>query len=792
MSPLISDLALILIVAGIVTIVFKRLKQPLVLGYIVAGFLAGPHMPYMPTVHETESIEVWSQIGVIFLMFTLGLEFSFKKIVKMGMRPILAAVLVMAFMIGVGSAVGRLFGWSDSDCLFLGGMLAMSSTTIIYKAFDDLGLRSKRFAAEVLSVLILEDMLGILLMVILSASAASAKFEGGELVRSLVSLGFFLILWFVVGVYVIPQFLSKTKRLMSGETLMIVAIGLCFIMVVLADKAGYSSAFGAFMMGSILAETLEAERIEHLVSPVKDLFGAVFFVSVGMLVDPQVLVDYWLPILVITAAILVGQSVLGTTAFVLAGHPLKTAMRCGFSLAQIGEFAFILAALGLSLGVTSRFLYPVVVAVSIVTTFLTPYMIKAAEPAYDAIEKRLPALILRRVKRGEESAGTVQPHASSETIAPLNIRSAWQVYLKAILVQTAAYLVLTVAATTLSLNFLLSLCRNIFEHGGVDRTSWVHWMSNGVCCLITVFVLGLFLRPIAMRKNHSRSAVFIRRHSRLHRLLLQATIVVRFAIAVECLYYVIDYLCPLRFYWNYAIAIVLMLLIARSRALKYYSIRMQRIFTHNLRRRDDYARNAARKGPAYARRLKAHDVHMERVTVPARSLWAGKSLMQLDFTNTDGVIVAAILRRDVDDPVTLYRQNTPSAHAVIYPGDVLEVIGDDASIEAFTLRCKSEVMTTDDAAFGDRTLHLKRIIVKGDAADSSGFTLVGKTLAESGISRDYDCMVVGFEDEDGHIETAQAQQVIARHSILWLVGEKADLDRLQAALRGGTPVANKG
>lgn len=775
MTPLISDLALILIVAGIVTIVFKRLKQPLVLGYIVAGFLAGPHMPYMPTVHETESIEVWSQIGVIFLMFTLGLEFSFKKIVKMGMKPIVAALLVMTFMIGVGSAVGNLFGWSDSDCLFLGGMLAMSSTTIIYKAFDDLGLRTKRFAAEVLSVLILEDMLGILLMVILSASAASAKFEGGELVGSLVSLGFFLILWFVVGVYVIPQFLSRTRRLMSGETLMIVAIGLCFVMVVLADKAGYSSAFGAFMMGSILAETLEAERIEHLVSPVKDLFGAVFFVSVGMLVDPQVLVDYWLPILVITVAILLGQSVFGTSAFVLAGHPLKTALRCGFSLAQIGEFAFILAALGLSLGVTSHFLYPVVVAVSIVTTFLTPYMIKAAVPAYAIMEKHLPALILKRIARdGSESSGA----ASGADAATAAERGPWSSYLRAVVIQTAAYLVLTISTTTLCRGFLLSLCRRIFEPGGVDRSSLLHWVSNGICGVVTIAILSLFLRPIVMRKNHSNAAHAIQRKSALSRVAFWATVVVRYLIAVEYLYAVIDYLCPLRFYWNYLIAAVAMLLIARSRTVKYYSIRMERIFMHNLSRRDQMARDDARRGPAYARRLQAHDVHMERVTVPARSLWAGKSLMELDFTNTDGVMVASILRRETTAEGSFFRQNTPSALTAIYPGDILEVIGDDASIEAFTARAASEVTAPTDTGSADRALHLQRFVIKTDGP------LTGKTLAESGISHDYHCMVVGFEDADGHIETAQAQQVIARHSILWLVGEKHDLERLQTALKG--------
>ena len=371
LPKLITDLAYILIIAGTVTIIFKQLKQPLVLGYIVAGFLAGPYMPYTPSVMDHTSIDDWSQIGVIFLMFTLGLEFSFKKIIKMGMRPIIAAVMVMVCMMGVGNTVGTIFGWESMDRLFLGGMLAMSSTTIIYKAFDDLGLRSRKFASGVLSVLILEDILGILLMVILSAMAVSRSLEGTQLIKSMLQLGFFLILWFIVGIFLVPLFLRKYKKYINTETLLIVSVGLCFLLVVIASYVGYSPAFGAFMMGSILAETVEAERIEHTVSSLKDLFGAIFFVSVGMLVNPAVLVQYWLPILVITLAVIVGQMIFGSMSFLLSGNSLKDSLQSGFSLAQIGEFAFIIAALGQSLNVTSEFLYPVVVAVSIITTFFT-------------------------------------------------------------------------------------------------------------------------------------------------------------------------------------------------------------------------------------------------------------------------------------------------------------------------------------------------------------------------------------------------------------------------------------
>ena len=391
LEPLISDLALILICAGVMTLLFKSLKQPIVLGYIVAGFLASPNMPYMPSISDGHGVHVWSEIGVIFLLFALGLEFSFKKILKMGAAPIVAALAIIFSMMYVGSLAGHLFGWSDMDCIYLGGMLAMSSTTIIFKAFDDMGLRQERFAGLVLSVLIIEDILAIVLMVMLSTLAVSKEFEGTQMLQSILQLGFFLILWFTVGIYLIPLFLRKAKALMNEETLLITALALCFGMVVFASAVGFSAAFGAFVMGSILSETVEAQKIEHLVTPVKNLFGAIFFVSVGMMVDVNLIIEYIVPILCIILAIMLGQTILSTCGFLISGQSLKTAMQCSFSLTQIGEFAFILATLGTSLKVTSDFLYPIVVAVSVFTTFTTPYMIRLAEPAYNVVARVLPA-----------------------------------------------------------------------------------------------------------------------------------------------------------------------------------------------------------------------------------------------------------------------------------------------------------------------------------------------------------------------------------------------------------------
>lgn len=746
MENFISDLAIILISAGIVTLLFKRLKQPLVLGYIVAGFLAGPHMPYTPSVSDMTSIHTWADIGVIFLMFTLGLEFSFKKIVKMGVGPIIAACSVMFCMMSVGSMVGHFFGWGSMNSLFLGGMLAMSSTTIIYKAFDDLGLRQQKFASEVLSVLILEDILGILLMVVLSAVAVSRQFEGMALVGNLLQLGFFLILWFVVGVYVIPIFLRKAHRLMNRETLLVVSIGLCFLLVVVAQKAGYSSAFGAFMMGSILAETLEAEQIERVVSPVKDLFGAIFFVSVGMLVDPAVLATYWLPILVICLAIIAGQAVFGTTSFLLSGQPLRIAVQGGFSLAQIGEFAFILASLGTTLGVTSDFLYPVVVAVSIITTFFTPYMIRAARPTYQWLERIVPANVMQRLaERGTKAAPTI---AHEEGV--------WKRLLTALVSQVGAYLTLSVAVILISFSVLLPLSCALLGH----------WWGNAVCGLLTLIVSSPFLRAIVMRKNHSEEWKELSRQGRLHRMALWITFVLRYAIAAAAVYYVFNFLSPLWWPWHVAAAIAVVGLFIASRQTKWISIKMERTFLQNLRSREARAL-ADGTEPGYAGRLTNRNIHIAELEVPDNSAWAGRRLCELAFSHEDGVMIAAIVRG-------AHRINVPDGEAMIFPADRIEVIGSDDSLQHFQQRMQSEQAAYPLAA---SRLQLRRLLIR------QGSPFIGLALRDSNIRSAYHCMVVGFEDGDGNIIPATAERVILRNDVLWVVGEDDHLTTLRSKAR---------
>lgn len=789
LPPIISDLALILLVAGVVTVIVRKLKQPLVLGYIVAGFLASPHMPYMPSVQDHSNIEVWSEIGVIFLMFVLGLEFSLKKVASMGMRPVVASSLTMAAMVGVGATMGQLLGWSNFDSLFLGGMLSISSTTIIYKALEDLGWLSKRFAQEVFSVLILEDILGILLMILLSTVAATSNATTGgghSLITSLMSLSVFLVLWFVVGIYIVPYFLKKNRKIINSEILLVVSIGLCFGLVVLAAKAGFSAAFGAFVMGSILAETIEAERIEKLVNPVRDLFGAVFFVSVGMLVDPQVLLQYGLPILLISLALFVGMAFFGTLAFVIAGHPLQRAMQCSFSLTQIGEFSFIIAALGQSLGVTSERLYPIMVAVSIVTTFIAPYFIRSAQPVYCFIERFLPETWQARTadrtvalekgatvinapttlstssdKDAQNSGSTHNVTLKTKRSPVLILGKSALAFGKIVLTQTVVYTILSVTIIGLSFSAFLPLLRQIPP---------THFIGNAITGIGTLFVLSPLLRPIVARKNRSQSAQKLRK-SFLGEALYGLLFCLRWSLAIYLVFYVLQYLSPLAWYIHLPVAFVIMLLVVNSRWVKYRSIKAERRFRHNLRQREMVAQQKSSQELGFARRLSARDVHFARLVVPPFSLWAGQSLASLDFSSNDGVLVAAILRQDI-------RINAPNGYICLFPGDVLEVIGDDTSLENFAQRMSVEVehILEDDGC--DHSLLLRRIVARPTS------TLLPCTVAESGIRDVYRCMLVGVEDASGSVELAEASRVLQPTDILWVVGEECHLRALEASLKG--------
>jgi len=569
LEPLMSDLALILICAGIMTLLFKSLKQPIVLGYIVAGFLASPNMPYMPSVSDMHGIHLWSDIGVVFLLFALGLEFSFKKILKMGAAPIIAAIAIIISMMYVGSLAGHLFGWSDMDCIYLGGMLAMSSTTIIFKAFDDMGLRKERFASLVLSVLIIEDILAIVLMVMLSTLAVSKEFEGTQMLTSILQLGFFLVLWFVVGIYLIPLFLKKAKPLMNEETLLITALALCFGMVVFASAVGFSAAFGAFVMGSILAETVEAQKIEHLVSPVKNLFGAIFFVSVGMMVDVALIIEYIVPILCIIIAIMLGQTILSTCGFLLSGQSLKTSMQCSFSLTQIGEFAFILATLGTSLHVTSDFLYPIVVAVSVFTTFTTPYMIRLAEPAYNVVARVLPTKWIAKLERNSSD--------TEEEEEPDEIRLLWRSEFKRYVFILLINSVLCMAIIAIMYYYGAPLIY------GMLPDPW----SGIVTAIVTLSICGPFLWSLMRQGGNSDNVNRIwYEGGRNERIKMSALGILRLAIGAAIIAYIIGNTLPMIGMYGIFAVIAVGLSIFMSPSLEKRSDSMTKTFTDNLNERE--------------------------------------------------------------------------------------------------------------------------------------------------------------------------------------------------------------
>ena len=750
---LIQDLALILVVAGIVTLLFRKLRQPLVLGYIVAGFLVSPHMPYIMSVVERRNIQTWADIGVMFLLFSLGLDFSFKKIMKMGASPMISACSIIFCMTVLGICVAHAFGWSRMDCIFLGGMLAMSSTTIIFKAFDDMSLRQHHFASVVISVLILEDILAIVMMVMLAAISGGNNPDGGEMAQSILRIVFFLVLWFVVGIFAIPLFLRHIRKLMSNETLLIVSLGLCCLMAVISAKAGFSSAFGAFVMGSILAETVEADKIERIVEPVKNLFGAIFFVSVGMLVDPSILISYYIPILSIVLTIIIGQSVFGSFSFLLGGESLRNAIRCGFSMAQIGEFAFIIASLGLSLGVISDFLYPVVVAVSVITTFLTQYMMKASVPCYGYLERHLPKRLQRSITL---MSGRDPQHSDSD-------KGNWHKLLRAMVINTMIYSILSIAVIAISITMLLPFLRSVIP-SSTNSSMPSTWIANLLCGIVTIIAISPFLRAIVMKKNHSEEFQALWSENRINRFPLVFTIICRTIIAMAFVFYVCNYLTHFTNAILITVAVIAIVLMVMSRKLKRHSIRLERLFVMNLRSRDIAAQARGKRRPLYEGRLLDRDIHIAEIEIPEDSRWAGKRLSQLRLRNRFGVHVSSILRG-------IRRINTPSGDCIIFPGDKIQAIGSDSQLAKFSTAADIEIYQ-EDTEIERKEMQLKQLLVTSESM------FIGKTLSESKIRDEYHCMVVGLDTGKKNLTMISPTYRFEDGDIIWIVGEADALKRI--------------
>ena len=751
LPELVQDLALILVVAGFVTLLFKKLKQPLVLGYIVAGFLVSPHMSYTMSVVDKDDIQTWADIGVIFLLFSLGLDFSIKKILKMGASPIIAACTIIFSMMLLGVIVGHSFGWKEMDCIFLGGMVAMSSTTIIYKAFSDMGLTQQGFASTVMSVLILEDILAIVMMVMLSTVASGNSPDGVQLLGSIIKIGFFLVLWFVVGLFAIPLFLRSVRKILNSETLLIVSLGFCCLMAVISTQVGFSAAFGAFVMGSILAETVEADKIIRLVDPVKNLFGAIFFVSVGMLVKPEVIVEYAIPILLLVITILVGQALFGTLGYLLGGQTLKNAMRCGFSMAQVGEFAFIIATLGKSLGVISEFLYPVVVAVSVITTFLTPYMIRAAEPCYNVLVKHLPKRWVRRLTH-------IQTNNAGESASTNNL---WKVLMKKMIFNTLIYGILSAAVIAIMFSAALPICRNL-------SIKWTgsHWIGNAVCGFLTILFIAPFLRSIVMKQNHSEAFKALWTDRRINRLPLTATILARVLIALSFIFYVCNYLTRFKNALMIAVAIGLLILMLLSRWLKKRSITLERLFIQNLQSRDIEAQKQGKKKPLFANHLIDRDIHIANLELPDDSLWAGKTLYSLKLRNRFGVHISSILRGSK-------HINIPNGGTILFPGDKLQAIGNDEQLTKLSKAINAELQP-EVTNIEKHEMKLRSFTI------SKTSPFIGKTLKDSGIRDEYNCMVVGVDEGQKNLTLITPSRSLQAGDVLWVVGEEKDLERILA------------
>ena len=667
---MIHDLGIIMLTAGFTSLVCKFLKQPVVLGYIVAGLLVGPYVFGSSWVSDEESVKIWGEIGVIFLLFSLGLEFSYKKLVKMGTTALIGCFTIVVGMMSCGFLLGRAMGWDQMNSLFLGGMLCMSSTTIVFKALDDLGLRQQKFANICFGILVVEDLFAVVLMVLLASLAVNQSFDGSEMAWEVGKLAAYLLFWFAAGLFLIPTLLRVCKQHLNDETLTIVALGLCLGMVLLAEGAGFSSALGAFVMGSILAETVEAEKIEHLLSPIKNMFGAVFFVSVGMMIDPALLLKYWLPISLITLLVICGQVIFASLGVVLSGQPLKTAMQAAFSLTQVGEFAFIIANFGTDKGVTEPFLYPVIVAVSVITTFLTPYTIRLAEPAYERVDKILP----RRWKLMLDAYGHSR---STQKEASLTQR-----YLGKAILPVVIYTIVSVFIATLYFTLLSDRIATFVNDGVATVFSEPHlWIGRLVSLGLLFTVLSPLLYQIVNKDKRNKDAGLLwEKGSMFTRGLLIVfnafRIVLVLAIITSCIGKIFDATIGIVL----AMGIAVFFFITRSSKIQERSHLLEENFLTNLSAREIAMRQGKR-----AERKKAQeadddfeDIHFGEVTIPEGSSALGQSLRDLDLRNKTGVSVIRILR-DTGNV------NNPKATESFKPGDRVVVNGSVGDIELFKI-----------------------------------------------------------------------------------------------------------
>lgn len=730
LQPLISDLGLILMTAAVAVLLFKKIKQPLVLGYLIAGFLAGNHFDFFPSVKDIKSVEVWAEIGVIFLLFSLGLEFSFKKLMKVGGTASITAITQIISMIAIGYLAGRWIGWKPMDSIFLGVIISISSTTIILKTFDELGVKTQKFAGIVVGSLIVQDIVAILMMVLLSTIAVSQQFSGSELLLSVFKLLFFLTIWFVGGIFFIPTLLKKAKNILTDEMLLIISLALCLMMVVLAANVGFSPALGAFIMGSIIAETTQAEHIEHLVKPVKDLFGAVFFVSVGMLINPGTLYEYAFPVAILTLVVILGQSISSTIGALLSGQPLKQSVQTGMSLSQIGEFSFIIATLGMTLNVTSDFLYPIVVAVSAVTTFTTPFMVKFATPFSEYLEKKLPRKWIKKIERYSANAQSIK------------LVSNWQIVVRAFLTQVIIHSVIIVAIILLSSKFISPL---------VEGSQF----GNIFAALITLVILSPFLWALSLRRVAVKE-VAILREERKYRGPILMMILLRMILTLFYIGFLLNiFFSPIIAFIVLIAAVVVYFVFPKKLNAQYHKIEDH--FLQNLNARE------IKKAVRSRSDLTPWDGHMTTFEIAPNSNIAGKTLEELSIREQLGINIAFVKRGEI----TI---NIPSRNERLFPGDEICVIGTDTQVAAFKKYLdQHEIDVSPLATESDIVLQQLELINEA---------FIGKSIRDSELREKTSGLIVGLERGGKRILNPESKLILEKNDILWIVGSKKLLANL--------------
>jgi CPA2 family monovalent cation:H+ antiporter-2 len=736
LPTLIQDLALILCAAAITSLLFKKLKQPVVLGYILTGLLVGPHFHLFPSVSDLDGIKIWAEIGVIFLLFSLGLEFSFKKLAVVGGTSAISGIFEISMMLLIGYSTGKFLGWSTMDSIFLGGILSISSTTIIIRAFEELNVKNKKFAGAVLGILIIEDIVAVLLLVVLSTLSLKQQFEGSELLLSIVKLIFFLCLWFLAGIFLLPSILKAGKKLLNDETMVVVSIGLCFLMVVLATNVGFSAALGAFIMGSILAETTQAEKIEHLIKPVKDLFGAVFFVSVGMLLDTAVLLDYAGPVLLITLVVILGKTLNVTIGSLLAGQPLKQSLQAGTSMSQIGEFSFIIATLGLTLNVVSFYLYPIAVGVSVITTFFTPYMMRSAEPLFNMIQRIMPPRWLANLNRYSSGAQTI------------NAESDWKIVLRSYLTLIVTNSVIIIGLILLSSTYLAPFIASYISYV---------LLANILTVILTLAIMSPFVWALTISKIGRLAYANLWLDRKYNRGPLVMLEVIRNVLAVVYLYVLLDQFFPPYISIVVAIMVMVIVLLIFSQRMQLFYSRIEHRFLTNLNARQQL------DGMDEKNNISPWDAHLAYFSISPNALFIGQPLAQLEWREKFGINIASIERgkRIID---------VPSGLNMLFPYDKIAVIGTDEQLQHF--RAVVEPVKEVDEYSPKKEVSLHKIIV-----DEHNH-LRGKTIRNSGIREMTSGLVVGIERQGKRLLNPDSGTLFEWNDVIWIVGDRRKIQQL--------------